>query len=98
NFTLTSDDINTPGGTVVATGAINATGQDVVISDTEDQFVFPDGTLTIIHAPVRTHDHFNEKKCSGTYRVVGTVEGGCNGPDTGTLTITARGSINLPDA
>ncbi len=121
-FVLTSTDINTPGGTVVAKGAINATGQDVVISDTEDQFVFPDGTLTVIHAPVRTHDHFNDKKCSGTfresgtyvisagtdqyegvtgsgnYRVVGTVEGGCNGPDTGTLTITARGSINLPDA
>ena len=120
-FALTSDDINTPGGTVVATGAINATGEDVVISDTEDQFVFPDGTLTIIHAPVRSHDHFNDKKCigtfretgtyvisagtgqyegvtgSGNYRVVGSVEGGCTGTETGTLTITARGSINLPD-
>jgi hypothetical protein len=120
NFSLTSD-INTPGGTVVATGAINASGEDVVISDTEDQFVFPDGTLTVIHAPVRTHDHFNVKKCSGSfretgtyvisegtgqyegvtgsgdYRAVGSVEGGCTGPETGTFTITARGSINLPN-
>ena len=51
NFTLTSDNIEGPGGTVVASGAINATGEDVAISDTEDQFVFPDGTLTIVHAP-----------------------------------------------
>ena len=33
--------------------------------------MFPDGTLTIIHAPVRTHDHFNDKKCSGTFRESG---------------------------
>ena len=29
SFTLTSDDIEVPGGTVVASGAINATGEDV---------------------------------------------------------------------
>ena len=120
NFTLTTSDINTPGGTVVATGAINATGEDIVLSDTVDQFVFPDGTLTVIHAPVRANEHFNDKKCtgrfretgtyvisagtglyegvtgSGDYRAVGSIEDGCTGPGTGTLTITARGSINLP--
>jgi hypothetical protein len=119
NFTIVGD-INEEGGTVVASGAINATGEDVVISDTEDQFVFPDGTLTIIHAPVRTKDKFNDKKCtgsfretgtyvisagtgsyegvtgSGDYRVVARFESGCTGPPVGTLTITARGSINLP--
>jgi DNA-binding winged helix-turn-helix (wHTH) protein len=31
------------------------------------QFVFPDGTLTVIHAPVRGNDHFNDKKCSGRF-------------------------------
>jgi hypothetical protein len=72
NFTLTSDITEEGGGTVVASGAINATGEDVVISDTEDQFVFPDGTLTIIHAPVRGKDHFNDKKCSGMFRERGT--------------------------
>ena len=119
SFTLTQD-INGVGGTVVASGAINATGQDVVISDTEDQFVFPDGTLTVIHAPVRTKDRFNEKKCTGTfretgryvisegtgadagitgsgdYRVVGRFTNGCVGTPIGTVTITARGSVNLP--
>ena len=121
NFTLTADISEEGGGTVVASGAINATGEDVVISDTEDLFVFPDGTLTIIHAPVRSNEHFNDNTCSGsvretgayvisqgtdqyegvtgsgTYRVVARFQGDCEGPPTGTFTITARGSINLPN-
>ena len=72
NFTLTSDISEEGGGTVVASGAIDATGQDVVISDTEDRFVFPDGTLTVIHAPVRGRGHFNEKHCAGMFRETGT--------------------------
>jgi hypothetical protein len=120
NFTLTSDITEEGGGTVVASGAINATGEDIVVSDTEDQFVFPDGTLTVIHARVRGKDHFNDKKCTGTFRETGTYvinegtgqyEGvtgsgsyrvvvrfhdGCEGIPIGTVTITARGSINLP--
>jgi len=122
NFTLTADISDEGGGTVVASGAINATGEDVVISDTEDQFVFPNGTLTVIHAPVRSKDHTNDKKCtgsfretgtyvisegtaqyegvtgSGTYRVAGRFQGGCEGTPTGTFTITARGSINLSNS
>jgi hypothetical protein len=122
NFTLTSDNPEEPGGTVVASGAINAVGEDVVISDTEDQFVFPDGTLTIIHAPVRSKEHFNDKNCkfsfkesgtyvisegtgqyegvtgSGTYRVAGRFQSDCVSEPTGSFTITARGSINLPEA
>jgi len=119
SFTLTQD-INGVGGTVVASGAINATGQDVVVSDTEDQFVFPDGTLTVVHVPVRSKDHFNDKKCtgrfretgtyiisagtgayagitgSGDYRAVGSIANGCVGTPTGSVTITACGSVNLP--
>ena len=84
--------------------------------------MFPDGTLTIIHAPVRTKDRFNDNKCtgsfretgtyiikegtdayagvtgSGDYRVVGQFTNGCVGTPIGTVTITARGSINLPEA
>jgi hypothetical protein len=80
-----------------------------------------DGTLTIIHAPVRSKEHFNDKKCtgnfretgtyvisegtdqyegvtgSGTYRAVGRFRDGCEEVPTGTFTITARGSINLPN-
>ena len=120
NFTLTSDNIEEPGGTVVASGAINAVGEDVVVSDTEDLFVFPDGTLTIVHAAVRSKDHFNEHTCagwfkeagtyvisagtdqytgvtgSGTYRVAGRFQSDCVSEPTGSFTIRARGSINLP--
>jgi hypothetical protein len=120
NFSLTADISEGGGGPVVASGAINATGEDIVISDTEDQFVFPDGTLTIIHAPVRSKDHFNDKKCtgrfheagtyvisagtdqyegvtgSGRYRAAGSFENGCQEIPTGTFSIRARGSINLP--
>ena len=71
NFTLTSDNIEIPGGTVVASGAINATGEDVAISDTEDQFVLPDGTLTIVHARVRGKEDFNPNTCTGTIREAG---------------------------
>ena len=73
NFTLTSDNIEVPGGTVVASGAINATGEDVAISDTEDRFVFPDGTLTIVHARVRGKEDFNPNTCTGTFREAGTT-------------------------
>ena len=82
--------------------------------------MFPDGTLTIIHAPVRAgKGHFHEQQCSGTFHETGTyvisegtgeyegvtgsgtyrVDGradGCTEPLTGTLTITARGSLNPP--
>jgi len=122
NFTLISDNPEEPGGTVVASGAINAVGEDVVISDTEDQFVFPDGTLMIVHAPVRGHEHFNEHTCtssfkeagtyvisggtdqyegvtgSGSYRVAGRFQSDCVSEPTGSFTIEAKGSINLPDA
>jgi hypothetical protein len=119
SFTLTSD-ITQEGGVVVASGAIDATGDDVVVSDTEDQFIFPDGTLTVIHAPVKSKENFSDKKCtvkfhergtyvisagtgayegvtgSGSYRVAGHVEDACGPTPTGSFTVTARGSINLP--
>ena len=71
DFSLTSDNLDEGGGTVVASGAINATGDDVVISDTEDHFVFPDGTLTVFHAPERTKEHFNEEECTGSFSEIG---------------------------
>jgi len=122
DFTLTSD-ISEEGGSVVASGAINATGDDVVISDTEDHFIFPDGTLTVFHAPVRTKQHFDQEECTGSFReqgryvissgtgqyegfsgsgeyeASGSFENGCEGQTpTGTVTVTAEGSINLPSS
>jgi hypothetical protein len=120
NFTITSD-FSRSGGTVAASGAINATGQDVVVSETQDNFIFPGGTLTVFHAAVRSKDFSNEKNCtggfresgryvvssatgqyagingSGEYQASGTFVNGCEGQTpTGTITITAQGSINLP--
>jgi hypothetical protein len=118
NFTITFD-ITEDVGTVVASGAINATGQDIA-GDTVDQFVFPDGTLTVAHAPVHYNEHFNAKKCtltfhetgnyvissgtgayegvsgSGRYRAVGNFEDACGDSPTGSYTVTARGTVNLP--
>ena len=119
-FTITSD-MNDTGGTVTATGAITATGDDVVVSDTEDRFVFPDGSLTINHTLGRHKEHVNDNTCtatvretgtylitngtgryhgasgSGTYRYVAHLQQGCASTPTGTVTITARGPINLPN-
>jgi hypothetical protein len=65
SFSVTAD--ISGGGTVVATGAINAEGQDVVVSDTQDNFVFPDGTLTVYHAVVRSKDRFDQEECTDSF-------------------------------
>jgi len=71
-FSLTSD-INAQGGPVTASGVINDTGQDIVVSDTEDTFDFgANGQITVFHSPMRSRDHFNEKKCSFTFTEKGT--------------------------
>jgi len=115
-----TQDINVPGGPVTASGVINDTGTDIVVSDTEDTFVFGSrGQITVFHSPVKSVQHFNKKKCSfsftergtyvfgngtgewagyngsGTYTATGTATDACNGPGTGTLTISASGPINL---
>jgi hypothetical protein len=71
-FTLTGD-INTEGGPVTASGVINDTGVDIVVSDTQDTFDFgANGQITVFHSPVRQRDHFNEKKCSLSFTETGT--------------------------
>ena len=55
-------DINgSGGGPVDASGLINDQGQDVVVTDTEDTFVFPDGQITVFHSPRHTHQGFKQK-------------------------------------
>jgi hypothetical protein len=72
SFSLTGD-INVPGGTVVATGVINATGTDIVVSDTEDLFDFgAAGTITVFHSPLHSTDHFSQKKCTFSFMEKGT--------------------------
>src|SRR6476659_4305772 len=71
-FTLTAD-INAQGGPVTASGVINLTGTDIVVSDTEDTFDFgANGQITVFHSPMRSRDHFNEKRCTATFVEKGT--------------------------
>lgn len=62
---------------VVATGPIHAKGTDVVISETEDKLVFPDGTVSLTHDPKTSGDSFDPVTClfrfreRGTYQVTG---------------------------
>jgi hypothetical protein len=118
-FTLTGD-VNTEGGPVTASGVINDTGVDIVVSDTQDIFDFgANGQITVFHSAIRGRHHFNEKKCtfsfsetgtyvfgngtgewanyngSGTYTVEGHATNACGDTPVGTLTITAKGPINL---
>jgi hypothetical protein len=67
-------DINVPGGPVLATGLINDQGQDIVVSDTQDTFVFPDGQITVFHSPRHSHDRFKQKNglCTFNFTERGT--------------------------
>ena len=72
SFTSTTD-INASGGPVTASGVINDTGVDIVVSDTEDTFDFgANGQITVFHSPVHSRDHFSEKKCSFSFTEKGT--------------------------
>src|SRR5436190_4594189 len=96
SFTLTSD-IATEGGVVTASGVINDTGQDIVVSDFQDTFDFGvHGKVTIFHSPIRRNEHFSQKKCAfrvteqGTY-VFGNGTGEwANYTGSGTYTVKAE--------
>ncbi len=70
---ISTQDINTPGGPVVASGVINDTGTDQVVSDTEDIFDFgANGQVTVFHSPRHQNQRVNQKKCSFTFTEKGT--------------------------
>ena len=102
-FTLTAD-INSEGGPVTASGVINDTGMDIVVTDSQDTFDFgANGQLTVFHSPTRQRDHFSEKKCSlsntekGTY-VFGNGTGewaNYNGSGTYTLEVHITDACNV---
>jgi hypothetical protein len=117
---VSTADINAEGGPVTAKGVINDTGQDIVVSDTQDTFDFgANGQITVFHSPVREREHSSTKKCSfsftekgtyvfgngtgewanyngsGKYTAQGHAVNACNGTPVGTVTITAKGPINL---
>jgi hypothetical protein len=63
--------------TVIANGPIHARGRDVVVSNTKDRFVFPRGSVTVVHhaTPGSSRSSFDPVTCltrqseRGTYRV-----------------------------
>ena len=63
--------------TVVAAGVISANGTDTIVSHRRDTFVFPTGTLNIIHQRVSGSQTFDSRTCvfafseKGTYVVTG---------------------------
>ncbi len=74
-------------GKVFAAGVINGAGTDVELSSTDnpdgsssgvDQFVFPQGTLTVTHFENPGEFSFNPRSCVGRFSFTGTftVTGG----------------------
>lgn len=73
-FILLQTNPNMEGGTVVGFGAIHATGEDIVISDTKDKFKFADGSLVIKHKPKAGSEQetYDPVTCYFTFREKGT--------------------------
>jgi hypothetical protein len=120
-FTLTAD-INNGGGTVTASGLINAVGNDISVTDTQDTFDFGTaGQITVFHSPLRNQYHLNQHNCTATFTETGTYVFGngtgqwtnyngsgtytakahltdaCGDAPVGTVTLTAKGPINVND-
>jgi hypothetical protein len=70
-FTATQTSVDGP-QTVVAAGPISATGTDVQTGRHRDQFVFPDGVLTIRHEPVTTSQSYDSRTCVSRFVETGT--------------------------
>jgi hypothetical protein len=63
-FALTQS-FTSEGGSVTASGVIDATGTDIVVSPSEDLFDFgAAGTITVLHSPIASATHFNEHSCT----------------------------------
>ena len=58
--------------TVVAAGPISATGTDIVLGRHRDNFVFPNGTLTVRHEPLTHSQKFDRRSCTFTFTETGT--------------------------
>jgi hypothetical protein len=72
SFVSVQDINGNGGGPVSATGVINDNGTDVVVSDTQDTFVFSDGQITVFHSPLKQIQHFNKGQCSFSFTEKGT--------------------------
>jgi hypothetical protein len=60
--------------TIVAAGVISATGTDQQLGAHRDNFVFPNGTITVRHEPQTQHQTFDSRTCVGTFTESGTYD------------------------
>jgi len=59
---------------VLGFGPIHAKGVDHVVSDTQDVFQFPAGSLSVTHTPKKSHDSSDPVTCMFTFSERGTYE------------------------
>jgi hypothetical protein len=107
HFLALGTDPSTSTFTVIATGPIPARGTDTPVSDTEDTFEFPDGSITVEHHAKTGADSFDPVTCltkiweRGTYEVTGGTDAyeGAHGHGhyTAKVTIVACDENAVPD-
>ncbi len=105
-FLLLSTDPSQEGTpeTVLAFGPIHAKGTDVVLSDTQDTFVFPDGTLAVTHEPKKSSESFDEVTClftfweRGSYWITGGTGAYAGASGRGNYTVMGQGVGCDPNA
>jgi hypothetical protein len=64
---ISTDPDSTDNQSVLGFGPIHAKGVDHVVSDTEDVFQFPAGTLSVTHTPKKSHDFSDPVTCLFTF-------------------------------
>ena len=60
--------------TLTAFGPVSGSGRDVVLSDTQDRFVFDGGSVLVSHHPTASHDTFSPSTCIGRFTERGTYQ------------------------
>jgi hypothetical protein len=82
---------------VLGFGAIHARGTDKVISGTKDKFVFPKGSITVVHTRKTHHQSADKTTCyfteheSGTFKITGGTRAYAGASGSGSYTA----SVNL---
>jgi hypothetical protein len=72
---LSNDPSNNSTPIVIATGPIHARGTDRQINPvSKDKFVFPKGTVTVLHQTKHSKDAFDSVTCYGTHTETGTYQ------------------------
>jgi hypothetical protein len=72
---LTNDPSDNSKLIVIATGPIHARGTDQQINPvSKDKFVFPKGTITVLHQAKHSNNTFDSTTCYGTFTETGTYQ------------------------